>query len=100
MRAAPGDERFALGDDCMRECPAIEVDLLTGAPIVRVLDGVAVKRGYRRQLSGDNGPEFRCEALDQWAYQHCVLPAFTEPGRLVQNPAHRKASTGSSAMNA
>ncbi len=41
--------------------------------------------GYPTTLVCDNGPEFRSEALDQWAYQHGVTLAFIEPGRPVQN---------------
>jgi putative transposase len=90
VRDALGDGRafraFTLVDECTRECPAIEVDFsLPGERVVRVLDRVAAKRGYPRVIVCDNGPEFRSEALDQWAYQYGVHLAFIEPGKPVQN---------------
>ena len=90
VRDALGDGRafraFTLVDDCTRECPAIEVDFsLPGERVVRVLDRVAAKRGYPGAIVCDNGPEFRSEALDQWAHQHGVRLAFIEPGKPVQN---------------
>jgi putative transposase len=87
---ALGDGRkfrsFTLVDDCTRECPAIEVDTsLPGERVVRVLDGVAVKRGYPTSIVCDNGPEFRGEALDQWAHRHGVQLHFIDPGKPIQN---------------
>ena len=38
-----------------------------------------------RAIVCDNGPEFRGEALDQWAHQHRVQLAFIDPGKPVQN---------------
>ena len=87
---ALGDGRkfraLTLVDDCTRESPAIEVDVsLPGERIVRVLDRVAAERGYPNAVVCDNGPEFRGEALDQWAHRHRVQLAFIEPGKPVQN---------------
>ncbi len=87
---ALGDGRkfraLTLVDDCTRESPAIEVNVsLPGERIVRVLDGVAAERGYPHAIVCDNGPEFRGEALDQWAHRHHVQLAFTDPGKPVQN---------------
>ena len=42
-------------------------------------------RGYPTTIVCDNGPEFRGEALDQWAHQHGIHLAFVEPGKPVQN---------------
>lgn len=87
---ALGDGRkfrsLTLVDDLTRECPAIEVDVsLPGERVVRVLERVAAVRGYPTTIVCDNGPEFRGEALDQWAHQHRVHLAFIEPGKPVQN---------------
>ena len=88
---ALGDGRkfrsLTLVDDLTRESPAIEVDVsLPGERVVRVLDRVAEERGgYPEVIVCDNGPEFRSEALDQWAHQHRVHLAFIEPGKPVQN---------------
>jgi len=55
-------------DDFTRESPAIEVDTsLPGDRVVRVLESLADRRGLPIAIVCDNGPEFRGEALDQWA---------------------------------
>jgi putative transposase len=87
---ALGDGRkfrsFTLVDDVTRECPAIEVDVsLPGARVVTVLDRVAAERGYPLSIVCDNGPEFRGEALDQWAAAHGVTLQFIDPGKPIQN---------------
>ncbi len=88
---ALGDGRkfrsLTIVDDCSRESPAIEVDFsLPGERVTQVLDRVALARGgYPAVIVLDNGPEFRSEALDQWADRHDVRLHFIEPGRPVQN---------------
>jgi putative transposase len=87
---ALGDGRkfrsFTLVDDCTRECPAIEVDTsLPGERVVRVLDRIAAARGYPTSIVCDNGPEFRSEAVDQWAHRHGVHLHFIDPGKPIQN---------------
>ena len=77
---------FSVVDDYSRECPAIVVDRsLPGERVVRELDHVARVRGYPDVIVCDNGPEFRGEAVDQWADQHGVTLQFIEPGKPVQN---------------
>lgn len=73
-------------DDATRECPLIEVARsLPAERVIAALDRVARERGYPRAIVCDNGPEFRSEALDQWADQHGLTLAFIEPGKPVQN---------------
>lgn len=73
-------------DDFSRECPVIAVDRsLPGERVVRELDQVALVRGYPDVIVCDNGPEFRGEAVDQWAHQHGVTFQFIAPGKPVQN---------------
>ena len=82
------------------ECPAIELDVsLPGERVVRVLDRVAAGRGYPIVVTCENGPEFRSEALDQWAHQHGVLLDFIDPGKPVQN-AYIESFNGKFAMSA
>jgi putative transposase len=90
VRDTLGDGRvfrcFTLVDDCTRECPVIEVDFsLSGERVVRVLDRIALARGYPRAIVLDNGPEFISAALDTWAHTHGVLLAFIDPGKPTQN---------------
>lgn len=73
-------------DDFTRESPAIEVDTsLPGERVVRVLEQLAATRGLPKAIVCDNGPEFRGEALDQWADRRGVTLQFIQPGKPVQN---------------
>jgi len=75
-----------LVDDYNRECLAAEVDTsITGARVVRVLEGLRERRGLPQVLVMDNGPEFAGQALDVWAYKQGVNLHFIEPGKPVQN---------------
>ena len=73
-------------DEYTRECPAIEVDhTLPGARVVQVLERLREARGLPRTIVCDNGPEFRGEALDQWAALRGVALQHIAPGKPVQN---------------
>ena len=73
-------------DDYTRESPGLEVDTsINGVRVTRVLDRIAVSRGYPEMLVTDNGPEFAGKALDEWAYRHNVRLHFIEPGKPVEN---------------
>jgi putative transposase len=73
-------------DDVTRESPAIDVDFsLPAERVVRTLDQVGQTRGYPAGIICDNGPEFRSEALDEWAKQHGVTLHFIDPGKPIQN---------------
>ena len=77
---------FTVVDDATRECLVIEVERsLPAERVIAALDRVAGSRGYAPTIVCDNGPEFRSEAMDQWAHQHGITLAFIEPGRPVQN---------------
>ncbi|MEP6765924.1 MAG: IS3 family transposase [Gemmatimonadaceae bacterium] len=81
---ALGDGRkfraLTIVDDYTRECPAITVDR-----VAAVLTLLARTRGLPRAIVCDNGPEFRSEALDQWADAHHVHLHFIDLGKPVQN---------------
>lgn len=73
-------------DVLSREALACEVDTsLPAARVVRVLDEIALARGYPASIRLDNGPELRSRALDQWAYEHGVVLDFIAPGKPTQN---------------
>lgn len=77
---------FNVVDDFNREALSIEIDLNLPAPrVVRVLDRIAVNRGYPVMLRMDNGPEFISLALAEWAEQHAVKLEFIQPGKPTQN---------------
>lgn len=77
---------FNVVDDFNREALAIEVDLsLPAERIVRVLDNVAMWRGYPWQIRMDNGPKFILLAVAEWAEAHAIHLEFIEHGKPTQN---------------
>jgi putative transposase len=73
-------------DDFNREGLWIEVDTSIPAErVLRVLDMLALWRGYPEQLRLDNGPELISKAMANWAAQHQVRLAFIQPGKPAQN---------------
>jgi len=90
MRDTLADSRafraFNVIDTCTRESLAIEVDLSIGADrVVRVLEGISLRRGYPSRIVLDNGPEFQSKALDAWAHSHGVQLQFIRPGKPIEN---------------
>jgi putative transposase len=85
---------LTLGDDCTREALAIEVDRsLGGRRVTEVLDRIAHDRGYPTCIVMDNGPEFTCRVVDEWAHCNNVKLDFITPGKPVQN-AFRESFNG------
>jgi putative transposase len=77
---------FNVVDDFNREALAIEVDFnLPAERVVRVLDRIAVVRGYPLKVRLDNGPELISVKLADWAEQHGVTLEFIKPGKPMQN---------------
>jgi putative transposase len=73
-------------DDFTKESVDLVVDhSISGIYVSRVLDQAAQFRGYPRAIRTDQGPEFTCKALDQWAYQHGVQLKLIQPGKPTQN---------------
>ena len=74
-------------DALSRESLASEVDTsLPAWRVIRVLEEIALLRGYPARITVDNGPEFRSVQMDAWAYEHGVALEFIQPGRPIQNP--------------
>ncbi len=56
-------------DDFTKECLTISVTFgITGIQVSRILDSVALFRGYPATIRTDQRPEFTCRALDQLAF--------------------------------
>jgi putative transposase len=73
-------------DDFNREGLWIEVDTsLPAERVIRVLEMLALWRGYPKQLRSDNGPELISQKLEEWAEKHDVKQAFIQPGKPAQN---------------
>ena len=68
------------------ESPVIEVDVsLTGVRVTQVLDPLKQRRGLPKVIVCDNGTEFTCKAMDQWAFANKVQLKFIQPGKPNQN---------------
>lgn len=77
---------FNVVDDFNREALAIEIDLnLPAQRVIRVLDRIALERGYPQMLRMDNGPEFISLALAEWAENKEIKLEFIKPGTPTQN---------------
>jgi putative transposase len=73
-------------DDFTKECLAITAAFgISGGQVTRVLDSIALFRGYPTTIRTDQGPEFTCRALDQWAFEHGVELRLIQPGKPTQN---------------
>lgn len=73
-------------DDFNRESLAIEIDFsLPAERVVRVLDQIALLRGYPLFIRVDNGPELISQRLLEWAQEHSVTINHIQPGKPAQN---------------
>ncbi len=58
---------------------------ISGEQVTRILDNVALFRGYPKAIRTDQGPEFTGHALDQWAHYHGIELKLIQPGKPTQN---------------
>ncbi len=73
-------------DDFTKECLTITAAFgISGVQVTRILDSIALFRGYPATIRTDQGPEFTCRALDQWAFKHGVELRLIQPGKPTQN---------------
>ena len=73
-------------DDFTKECLTVTVAFgISGVQVTRILDSIALFRGYPTTIRTDQGPEFTCRALDQWAFEHGVELRLIQPGKPTQN---------------
>lgn len=73
-------------DDFNREGLWIEVATsIPSARVIRVLEMLALWRGYPKQLRLDNGPEFISKTFADWAAARQIKLAFIQPGKPAQN---------------
>lgn len=73
-------------DDFTKECLTIITAFgISGVQVTRILDGIALFRGYPATIKTDQGPEFTCRALDQWAFEHGTELRLIQPGKPTQN---------------
>ena len=73
-------------DDFTKECLTVTVAFgISGVQVTRILDSIALSQSYPATIRTDQGPEFTCRALDQWAFEHGVELRLIQPGKPTQN---------------
>ncbi len=59
--------------DFTKECLTIIIAFgISGVQVTHIMDSIALFRGYPATIRTDQGPEFTCRALDQWAFERGV----------------------------
>jgi len=77
---------LTLVDHVSRVSPAIEVGTsITGRRVVAVLEKLARTHGLPQVITTDNGTEFTCRAVDEWAHRNGVKLDFIRPGKPIEN---------------
>jgi putative transposase len=85
---------FTLGDDFTRQALSIEPGRsIGGKQVVEILELACEAHGKPEVIVLDNGPEFTCHALHEWAYKNNVKLDFIKPGKPTQN-AFRESFNG------
>ena len=58
-------------DDFTKECLTLTVAFgVSGLQVSRILDSIALFRGYPATIRTVQRPEFTYRALDEWAFEH------------------------------
>jgi putative transposase len=73
-------------DDFTKECLTVTVAFgISGVQVTRILESIALFRGYPATIRADQGPDFACRARDQRAFVHGVELRLIQPGKPTQN---------------
>lgn len=79
-------EKAALATGLRIKCLTVTVAFgISGVQVTRILDSIALFRGYPATIRTDQVPEFTCRALDQWAFEHGVELRLIQLGKPTQN---------------
>ncbi|CCG88101.1 Insertion element IS476 uncharacterized 39,2 kDa protein [Erwinia piriflorinigrans CFBP 5888] len=79
-------KRLNYEDDFTKACLTVTVAFgISGVQVTRILDSIALFRGYPATIRTDHGPEFTCRALNQRAYEYGVELRLIQPGKPTQN---------------
>jgi putative transposase len=78
--------RFAVVDDCTRECLALIADTsITGSRVARELDQLLTARGKPETIVSENGTELTSKAILTWSEDHKIGWHYIAPGKPQQN---------------
>lgn len=77
---------FAVVDRVSRKCLELDVNRsMPASRVISVLNRIATRYGLPKQITCDNGPEFRSHTLLSWGRRNGVHIHFIDPGRPMQN---------------
>jgi putative transposase len=77
---------FTVVEDATHEAIAVIADhSMGGLQLTSHLDQLAIGRGLPRIIRSDNGLEFVCKAMLNWAHERHVNLRQIDPGKLNQN---------------
>ena len=89
IRSYYGFRVLTLLDHFSRVSPAVEVgSSITGKRVVEVLERVARTHGLPQVITMDNGTEFTCRVVDEWAHRNGVKLDFIRPGVITSYSIH------------
>jgi len=73
-------------DDFTKECLTITAAFgISSVQVTRILDSIALLRGYPGTIRTDQGPAFTCRALDKGALKQGVELRLIQPGKPMQH---------------
>jgi putative transposase len=73
-------------DECSRRALWTQAHAsITGSALVGILDRVIEWRSKPAYIRCDNGPEFICDALKEWAKKQGIELRYIQPGKPTQN---------------
>lgn len=73
-------------DDFTKECLTVTVAFgISGVQVTRILDSIALFHGNPATIRTDQGLEFTCPVLEQWAFEHGVELRLIQPSKPTQN---------------
>ncbi len=73
-------------DDFTKECLTVTAAFgISGAQVTRILDSITLFRGYPTTIRTNQGPEFTCCTLEQWAFEHGVELRLIQSCKPTQN---------------
>lgn len=73
--------------DFTKECLIVitAFGISSSVQVTRILDSIALFRGYPATIRMNLGPEFTCRVLDQWAFERGFELLLIQPGKPTQN---------------
>ncbi len=77
---------FNVLDDFNRQALGIRISRsFPSTKVIKILDDIAMWRGYPKFIRSDNGPEYLSKVFADWAKAHSIIIKYIQPGKPAQN---------------